>query len=143
MAGSASTQQYTIAAGSSHASLTVWLCICCCCAGIMGYAWVAVLHYWLQLSYRTTLLIATIMPGIWLAVFHSLMRLSQPHSSKGLGQYSAVSTTAEGESEKPRSFAQHGVVWALWGMGEVPVQVQPLTLLYLCNCWNTCAVCCC
>lgn len=66
----------------------------------MGYAWVAVLHYMLQLSYRTTLLLATAMPGIWLAVFHSLMRLSSgPHStssngSKDHGQYSPVPTTA-------------------------------------------------
>lgn len=77
------------------------MCICpVSAAGIMGYAWVAVLHYMLQLSYRTTLLLATAMPGIWLAVFHSLMRLSSgPHSSsssssKDHGQYSPVPTTA-------------------------------------------------
>lgn len=44
----------------------------------MGYAWVAVLHVYLQLSYTTTLLVATVLPGLWLAVFHALMRLSRP-----------------------------------------------------------------
>jgi hypothetical protein len=81
----------------------VSLCTCFLHAGIMGYAWVAVLHYWLQLSYTVTLLSATIMPGIWLAVFHSLMRISQPHSSKGLAQYCAVATSAEGQPDRNHS----------------------------------------
>jgi hypothetical protein len=53
-------------------------------AGIMGYAWVAVLHYWMQLTFKTTLLIATAMPALWLAVFHALLRLSQPRSRQSI-----------------------------------------------------------
>jgi hypothetical protein len=50
----------------------------------MGYAWVAVLHYWMQLTFKTTLLIATAMPAVWLAVFHALLRLSQPRSRQSI-----------------------------------------------------------
>lgn len=67
-------------------------------AGIMGYAWVAVLHYWLQLSYTTTLLIATGMPAVWLVVVHSLMQLSKPGSKAG-PQYMGLPSTA-GESQR-------------------------------------------
>jgi hypothetical protein len=65
-------------------------------AGIMGYAWVAVLHYWLQLSYTLTLLLATGMPAVWLVVFHSLMRLSNKSQdiNRGAVQYSAVPSAA-------------------------------------------------
>lgn len=55
-----------------------------CCAGIMGYAWVAVLHYWMQLTFSTTLVIATAMPAVWLAVFHALLRLSRPRSRQSI-----------------------------------------------------------
>lgn len=67
----------------------------------MGYAWVAVLHYWLKLSYTVTLLIAVIMPGLWLLVFHRLMRLSSRQSRSSSGSrkslHGVVPLTPEGE----------------------------------------------
>ena len=63
----------------------------------MGYAWVAVLHYWLQLSYTATLLIATGMPAVWLLVVHALMQLSKPGSKTG-AQYTQV-PSCTGESQ--------------------------------------------
>lgn len=67
----------------------------------------AVLHYWLQLSYTITLLIATVMPGLWLVVFHSLMALSSQQatgSSSGSTtllhtHYREVPTSAAAEGE--------------------------------------------
>jgi len=87
-----------------HSSCVTSLRLCCykTHAGILGYAWVAVLHYWLKLSYTVTLLIATAMPGLWLVVFHGLMRLSSRHGSSSsssttkLVNYNAVPSAAEG-----------------------------------------------
>lgn len=38
-------------------------------AGIAGYAWMVIMHSWLGLSFKTTLLSANIMPIAWLRIF--------------------------------------------------------------------------
>eukprot|EP00775_Hariotina_reticulata_P008201 gene8201-8392_t len=42
-------------------------------SGIFGYAWVAALHYWVGYSFKVTLLLANVLPGLWLAVFHLML----------------------------------------------------------------------
>lgn len=64
--------------------------------GIGGYAWVAVLHYWLGLSYTATLLLANMMPIIWLAVFHLVLQRVEPStSSKVILDYERLPLAAE------------------------------------------------
>lgn len=50
----------------------------CVPAGIAGYAWVAILHYWMGYSYTLTLLVANVMPVAWLAVYHLVLQRIQP-----------------------------------------------------------------
>jgi hypothetical protein len=44
-------------------------------AGVAGYAWVAILHELVGLSFMVTLLIANIMPAAWLIVFRFVSSL--------------------------------------------------------------------
>jgi hypothetical protein len=68
-------------------------------AGIAGYTWVAVLHYWLGLSYTATLLLANVMPVAWLAVFHlGLQRVKPGQLSKAGVDYQPLPVTAAAES---------------------------------------------
>lgn len=47
-------------------------------AGVAGYAWVAALHVWAGLSFRTTLLAGNVLAGAWLATFFLLLRPPPP-----------------------------------------------------------------
>jgi hypothetical protein len=42
-------------------------------AGVAGYAWVAILHNWLGLSFSSTLLLANLLVGLWLATYLCLL----------------------------------------------------------------------
>ena len=95
-------------------------------AGIMGYAWVAILHYWLQLSYTTTLLIATGMPAVWLVVVHSLMQLSKP-SSKAGPHYTGLPSTA-GECQPAHTY-EHTTYMSVGCDGPEQEGVRPVAIL--------------
>jgi hypothetical protein len=56
---------------------------------------VAILHYWLGLSYTATLLLANVMPVAWLAVFHlALQRVKPSQFSKAAVEYQPLPVTA-------------------------------------------------
>jgi hypothetical protein len=56
---------------------------------------VAILHYWLGLSYTATLLLANVMPVAWLAVFHLVLQRVKPSLlSKAAVEYQPLPVTA-------------------------------------------------
>jgi hypothetical protein len=56
---------------------------------------VAILHYWLGLSYTATLLLANVIPVAWLAVFHlGLQRVQPSQLSKAAVDYQPLPVTA-------------------------------------------------
>jgi battenin len=70
-------------------------------AGVVGYAWIALLHHALGLSFTATLLAALVLPVLWLLVFNRLTR--QQHSIRGstgsAQAYSRVPSTPAGVIE--------------------------------------------
>lgn len=49
------------------------MAVCGACAGLAGYAWVAVLHQLMRLSFTATLLAANITAALWLLVYYRLL----------------------------------------------------------------------
>lgn len=60
-------------------------------AGVFGYAWVTVLHLWLRVSFRATLVAANGMVAGWLAVYLLLLRPPRDHPQ--LPAYQRVPTS--------------------------------------------------
>lgn len=60
-------------------------------AGVFGYAWVTVLHLWLGVSFRATLLAANGFTAGWLAVYYLLLR--PPRHTPSLPPYQRVPTS--------------------------------------------------
>jgi hypothetical protein len=51
---------------------------------------VAALHYWLGHTYTTTLLLANVLPGLWLVVFHLVLGKAQPSCKLPFTSYTAL-----------------------------------------------------
>jgi hypothetical protein len=79
---------------------------------VAGYAWVAVLHQWLALSFSTTLLAANVLPVAWLAAFTWLQgRSSSNTSSSGWGRHAYQEVPLE-DPEAEQALQGEGVAYA-------------------------------
>lgn len=79
--------------------------------GVAGYAWVAVLHQWLALSFSTTLLAANVLPVAWLAAFTWLQGRSSNTSSSGWGRHAYQEVPLE-DPEAEQALQGEGVAYA-------------------------------
>ena len=72
-----------------------------CLAGVAGYTWVAILHVWLGLTFKTTLLSANITSVAWLCIYHGVLpapkaqAVSQLHTLHSRDSISAEHSQAD------------------------------------------------
>lgn len=66
------------------------------CAGVAGYTWVALLHVWLGLTFKTTLMLANIISISWLYVYHRV--LPSPRA-EAVSQLHAIGSGASADAD--------------------------------------------
>lgn len=67
-------------------------------AGVAGYTWVAVLHLWLGLTFRTTLLLANVTSVAWLFIYHKVL---PPPNLEAVSQLHTLTSRGDSTSHLP------------------------------------------
>ena len=74
-------------------------------AGVAGYTWVAILHLWWGLSFRTTLMLANITSVAWLFIYHAVL---PPRKSEAVSQLHTLSSRSSSVTSLPVDQAHAG-----------------------------------
>lgn len=86
-----------------------------CNAGVAGYTWVAVLHVWLGLSFKSTLLLANLTSVSWLCIYHGVLPTPKPQA---VSQLHVLSSRGSSASSPPGPASGQPDVEALGGIQE-------------------------
>ena len=78
--------------------LTFYLSSRGCVAGVAGYTWVAILHLWWGLSFRTTLMLANITSMAWLFIYHAVL---PPRKSEAVSQLHTLTSRSSSVTGLP------------------------------------------
>ncbi|TMW65779.1 hypothetical protein Poli38472_008421 [Pythium oligandrum] len=80
-------------------------------AGVGGYAWVAIFHLWLGLSFSTTLVLASIFPVLYVFIFTAVLDTTRlPVPRRATNQYTAIpgATDVESPLDGNSSYSRNG-----------------------------------
>ena len=84
---------WLVAAACCHGHLSSNRCL----AGVAGYTWVAILHVWLGLTFKTTLVLANITSVAWLCIYHGVLPAPKAQAVSQLHTLSSRNSSASAE----------------------------------------------